>query len=599
MCTIYVSDGRDQLSLIYFNSASSFLKRLYPIGQKRLISGKVDTFKGQRQMIHPDFVGVFRDKDNWVGPFPVYSKVTAIGQARYRQLITKILEECPEIPEWIPEDFLKKMGWSSFKESLKQCHSPNCFDDLMQTHPARQRLAFDELLNYQRELSYYLQNIKIEEGINNISSGAFEKKVRENLPFTLIQSQEKVLKSIQERMAASKQMRGLLMGDVGSGKTIVSFMAALGALESGYQVAFLAPTALLAQQHYCSLKNLCALLEIKCGLLLGSLKSQEKKHIKERVECGEINFLIGTHALLEENVKFKNLSFIIVDEQHRFGVEQRKKLVDSGLNPDILYLSATPIPRTLAMALYGNLDVFTLKEKPAIRQPVDTLIIPEKKLKDIYSWLSTVIEKDEKVFWVCPLIEESDVLELTSATERFDKLRALFPGKVSLIHGHMKQEEKDLVMTDFRDTCAGKILVATTVIEVGIDVPDATIMIIENAERFGLSQLHQLRGRIGRGGRKGFCVLLYVPPLNSIAQERLRILKRYNDGFFIAEEDLKLRGSGNLLGTEQSGLPKFVCAEIQTHYPLIAFAKEILPSLSEEKIGVLSHLFSQKQVGGI
>lgn len=598
--TVYVMDGYETLAVVYFNSSLTFLKRLYPVGQKRLISGKIDVFNGYKQMVHPDFVGALKEKDKWVGAFPIYSRVGAFGQFRFRALIKNILALAPPLPEWIPASFLKEKGWPSFKEALIQVHAPKSLEDLSPNNPARERLAFDELLSYQMRLQEYLNASEKPRGIAHGVGNNLAKKALDLLPYQLTQGQEESLVGLQKKMHSPEQMRALLMGDVGCGKTIVAFLAALSAIENGFQVAFLAPTALLAQQHFQTLRKLCDSLNISIELLLGSTRKKEKEEVKERVKEGGVSLVIGTHALLEETVSFKSLSFVIIDEQHRFGVEQRKKLMDSGDAPDVLYLSATPIPRTLAMTLYGNLEVFTLKEKPAHRQDIQTLIMSQSKLEDVYRWVHKTLESQEKVFWVCPLIDDSEVLNLTSATERFEALNERFPGCVDLLHGQKKSEEKDRVMTAFKASTDSRVLVSTTVIEVGIDVPEATVMIIENAERFGLSQLHQLRGRVGRGDKKGFCALLYKPPLSAISQERLQVLRAHLDGFLIAEEDLKLRGSGNLLGTEQSGLPTFVCAHVQAHYNLILTARESVRdgALSEEG-AILLHLFGRKEMGHV
>lgn len=588
--TIWASDGHETMALVYFNTNAQWLKRLYTVGHKKLISGKIDVFHGQKQIIHPDFVGAPSQKNKWVGSVPLYRSVQAVGQARYRALIQEILKCIPNLPEWIPKDVLTQHHWPSFTQALRQVHSPKILEDLSPDSPARMRLGFDELYHYQLCLTQtYISSNKRQRFYQN-ASPSLRQQAEELLPYQLTQGQQDVLQNLDASLQSDEVMRALLMGDVGSGKTIVAFLTALKALENKGQVALLAPTTLLAQQHYETLFSYCQELGIAVDLLTSNTKN--KTQIKNALKSGDISFIIGTHTLIQETVGFNDLALIIIDEQHRFGVEQRQVLTKLSPSPDLLYLSATPIPRTLAMTLYGQMDIYALSEKPKNRQPIETLVMPTTKLEPLYQWIHKIIATGFKVYWVCPLIEKSEELDVTSIEERLPTLKKHFPNKIYVVHGQLKSGDKEKAMQAFREDPEASILLSTTVIEVGVDVPDAAVMVIENAERFGLSQLHQLRGRVGRSHHQSYCVLLYTPPLSQTTQQRLKVMKTSEDGFHIAEEDLKIRGSGDLLGTEQSGVPRFRLASLSHHLGLISLAKGCVTKEPGNNEGVATHILT-------
>lgn len=488
---------------------------------------------------------------------------------------------------------MSRYKWPSFLNALKTVHSPKAFEDLSPDSPARMRLAFDELYHYQLCLNKIDFHSNHRQRHYENKSDFLRQKTLDILPFELTDNQKEVLQKLDDSLGSANIMRTLLMGDVGSGKTIIAFLACLKVIENTTQVAFLAPTTLLAQQHYQTLLPYCEKFGINIDLLTSDTKNKVIK--RQSLESGETSLIVGTHALIQESIVFKNLALIIIDEQHRFGVEQRQLLTNRSPTPDLLYLSATPIPRTLAMTLYGQMEILSLKEKPKDRLPIETLVMPKDKLVSLYQWVQKIITKGFKIYWVCPLIEKNDDLPITSIEEKLPILKQYFPNKVTVVHGQMKAADKEESMQEFRFNDQKSILLSTTVIEVGVDVPEATVIVIENAERFGLSQLHQLRGRVGRNQHQSYCVLTYDLPLSQTAQQRLKVMKISNDGFHIAEEDLKIRGSGDLLGTEQSGLPRFRLASLADHIDLIKLArdtaqKNAINTLDQE---ILTSLFKQ------
>jgi ATP-dependent DNA helicase RecG len=447
-------------------------------------------------------------------------------------------------------------------------HHPKTIDDVGPESALYQRLAFDELMAYHLTLKLLQQSQVKAFGLVLKTQDELLDQFLSVLPFQLTNGQQAVFKDIQQDLESGKKMIRLLQGDVGSGKTVVAFMAMLQAIGSGHQAALLAPTEILAQQHYKTLKKWCDGLKIPVALFTSSMTAKERREQRGALAEGALSLAVGTHALLENDVKFHSLGLVVIDEQHRFGVDQRSQLVQKGPHAHTLVMTATPIPRTLALAFYGEISVSNLREKPAERKPIETRLVPLERLDEIYQRLTAIIKGGEQIYWVCPLVEEGAEEKLLGyVQERYAILRALFKGQVGFIHGRLSSEEKDRTMGDFK---AGrlKILVATTVIEVGVDVPNATVIVIENAEKFGLFQLHQLRGRVGRGGASSTCLLVYKNPLSTMAQERLKILRETNDGFQIAEMDLKLRGSGDFLGTRQSGLPGFRFFRFDTHFHL-------------------------------
>lgn len=600
--TVCCFDGRDYFNLVYFN-ASRYLEKMLPMDAQRVISGKLDSHLGNLEMVHPDYVGPPHLLSRWVGYQPLYPLTAGITQNMMRQMMIEALDQLPVVEDWLPVELRERHQWSSWNEALQKLHHPRNRDELSEAHPYRQRLAFDELLANQLCLHLSRRKTQQEPSHAITGEGNLRLRIEAALPFQLTSCQQRSLQEIIEDMRRPWQMLRLLQGDVGSGKTAVALLAAAQAIESGFQVAFLAPTDILVRQHFQSLTSLTQ-GHFVLDLLTGRDKGKKREKILEKLETADIDLLVGTHALIEDPVVFKNLGLVIVDEQHRFGVEQRLKLMQKGANPHVLAMSATPIPRTMQSILYGDMDVSTLHEKPKGRMEPQTKVLPLERLDEIVAAIGRACEAKAKIFWICPLVEESEKLDLTAAIERFEHLKALFGDCVGLIHGRMKGSEKDRVMDAFASGDLS-ILVSTTVVEVGVDVPEATVMVIENAQRFGLSQLHQLRGRIGRRASQTppVCLLLYKEPLSYTAQQRLEIMRASHDGFVIAEKDLLLRGSGERLGTRQSGFPEFHFVTVQDASHLLsladAYAKEIctqdphLLSDKGKKLRLLLQLFEK------
>ena len=565
-------DETGKLELIYFNPRPDYLRDILPVNEKRVISGKIDIFNDQIQMTHPDHV-VTEEKKNTICKIePVYPLTQGLSGKVLRRLVAAAFEKTPDLPEWLDPNLIKREGWSSWKKSLEIVHNPQHSVDLEQQSKERMRLAYDELLANQLALSMIREHQKKRKGRSITGSGALTSIVDKNLPFVLTLNQLQVLDEIKGDLTSNNRMLRLLQGDVGSGKTVVAFYAILTAIEAGYQTAFMAPTEILAKQHFQTLEPLAKVAGLNIDILTGKKKSKEKAQIIERLRSGETDLLIGTHALFQAGISFNKLGFAVVDEQHKFGVHQRLALSEKGEGIDILIMTATPIPRTLSMTAYGDLDVSILNSKLPGRKPVVTRAVSIERLSDVVAGIERVLSQGKKAYWVCPLIELSEKLDLGSAEERYKHLEKIFGNRVAMVHGRMNAEEKDVVMESFRSGTVD-LLIATSVIEVGVDVPDATIMVIEHAERFGLAQLHQLRGRVGRGLKDSTCLLLYNAPLTKNARARINVLRESEDGFVIAEEDLKLRGSGEVLGVKQSGLPQFKIADLTFHSDLLELAR--------------------------
>jgi ATP-dependent DNA helicase RecG len=569
------SDDTGSLQLIFFHARGDYLQQLLPVGEKRIISGRLEEYSGQLQMPHPDHVVNLTELDELPLLEPVYPLTAGLSGKVVRKALVQALKRLPEMPEWQDGAWLAKNTWSGFSKAIHNLHSPKNDADLLASTPARQRIAYDELLANQLALALVRAKLHKVAGREIKGTGILREKILGQLPFTLTPSQSFVLDEIGSDMAEPIRMLRLLQGDVGSGKTIVALLAMATAVEAGRQAAFMAPTELLARQHLKTLTPLAEAASMRIALLTGREKGKEREAILERLKSGELDLLLGTHALFQEGVDFKDLGLAVIDEQHRFGVHQRLALqAKSGTGgTDVLVMTATPIPRTLLLTHYGDMEVSKLLEKPAGRQPVATRAMLVDRLSEIMDRLGKAIEGGAQAYWVCPLVEESDMLDATAAEERHSTLQKRYGNKVGLVHGQMPGTDKDAVMQAFADGDIS-ILVATTVIEVGVDVPNATIMVIEHAERFGLAQLHQLRGRVGRGSDKSACILLYKPPLTETARARLNALRETEDGFLIAEEDLKLRGGGEVLGTRQSGMPEFRIAALPRDTDLLAAARD-------------------------
>lgn len=577
---ITVYDDSGTMELVFFHAHQDYLKKMLPQGQSRLISGTITRTPSMIQIVHPDHIGMPQEVETWGGVRPLYRLTAGLHTKTISKAINTALNTMPALPEWLPQEFVKGKEWLGWRESIERAHDPQTEQDIESTSAPRKRLAFDELLANQLTFALLRRHGRKHEGRSLQGSNLYTDPIRTSLPFQLTNGQENALKTIKQDMAASKRMIRLLQGDVGSGKTIVALLSMVTAVEAGYQAAFLAPTEILAQQQFQSIKKLTAGMNLKVALFTGQNHGEQRKSDLEALESGAIDIAVGTHALLEKSIKFKNLGFVVIDEQHRFGVDQRMRLIDKGKNADVLVMTATPIPRTLALTLYGELSVSNIAEKPANRKPIKTSVIPLNRVQEVHDALKRVLERHEKVYWVCPLIEESEKLDIGHAEARHKILKKVFKDKVAILHGRMKNDEKAKIMQQFRDGEV-QILVATTVIEVGVDVPEATVMVIEHAERFGLSQLHQLRGRVGRSQLESSCLLLYDTPLSDTGKKRLAVMRETEDGFKIAEADLKIRGSGDVLGTRQSGLPDFKFVDYAHHLPMIAEAQQLANRLVE------------------
>lgn len=569
---IVVSDGTSYLSVMYFHAKGDYLQKLYPIGHEIAIAGKVDSYGGKKQMMHPDYVLPATQIANIPLIEPVYPLCAGITNKTMMSAIKGVRQFIPDTSEWLPQELIQKNHWPRFGQALLGAHM---LDRSVDHEKARERLAFDELYAHQISLRLARNQTQINTAPRIAAELNLVSKAKTHLPFALTEDQNQVLHEIYTDMRSGKPMRRLLQGDVGCGKTVVAFLSMLALKEAGHQAAIMAPTDILARQHYAFMKPFEETLGIKVELLTGREKGKARKEILERLATGEINLAIGTHALFEDPVIFHKLGLVIIDEQHRYGVEQRYKLLAKGEAPHLLVMTATPIPRTLHMAFYGDLDLSMIKHKPGSRKPIDTRIISLERLHEVINSLAKQIDKGEQIYWICPLVAESEKLDLAAAEDRYTFLKAVFGEKVGLIHGRLDNAQKDQVLEDFKE---GKvqILVSTTVVEVGIHVEKATTMIIEHAERFGLSQLHQLRGRVGRSDLSSFCLLLYATPINPIAQRRLEVMRETNDGFVIAEEDLNLRGSGTILGRAQSGAGDFKIAEFPQDFSLLSAAHQLV-----------------------
>lgn len=590
---VVMAQGKDaplEIHLVYFNASSDYLRNLLPVGSQRVVSGKLEQFDMLLQMSHPDYVVATDRMGDLPVVQPLYPLTAGVTQRIMGKVIASISSDIPPVTEWIREDMLEKYGWQSLDKSLRQIHHPEHPDDVSPQSIYRMRIAFDRVLAHQLMLGRIRQKRRDAPLRPMQGTGRFKKALYKILPFDLTSDQIQCLQEIEDDLEAGQAMARLVQGDVGSGKTIVALLSATGVIESKAQVAMMTPTEILAKQHYATLKPFCDAVGIHLALLTSKDKASEVHKTLTGLANGSIDFVIGTHALIQERVHFHNLGLGIIDEQHRFGVEQRNALAHKGFPyAHILVMTATPIPRSLAMTRYGDTDISIIKQKPAGRKPITTKVMPVNRLEDIARGLNRVIQTGGRAYWVCPLVEESEKIDLMAAQERFYYLNALYPEQVGLVHGKMKTAEKDDVVYRFM---AGEIsiLVATTVIEVGVNVPEATVMVIEEAERFGLSQLHQLRGRVGRGDKEASCLLLYKSPLSKIAHERLSIIRDTEDGFILAEKDLELRGAGDLLGTKQTGLLTLKGFDYEAHSELIPIAREDVrfilqtdPSLKSER----------------
>ncbi len=569
---VTVRDALVEFQLVFFHARGDFLLRLLPPGERRLVSGKVEIFDGIAQMVHPDHVLRPEEAGELPAFEPVYPLVAGITQKLVAKAAAAALVRVPELPEWIDGPLKAKEGWPDWLAAVQAVHRPAGAADLAPSAPARQRLAYDELFAHQLTLSLARASQKRGKGHASHGTGRLQDKVLKSLPYKPTAAQIRALAEIAGDLAQPLRMNRLLQGDVGAGKTLVAFLALLIAVEAGGQGVMMAPTEILARQHLEGLAPLAVAAGVRLELLTGRDKGAEREAKLADLASGAIDLLVGTHAVFQKDVVFHDLRLAVVDEQHRFGVAQRMELGAKGQAADVLVMTATPIPRSLALASYGDMDISVLDEKPAGRQPIRTALISTARLEEVVTHLAQAVAEGRQAYWVCPLVEESELVDYASAEERFASLRAALGPEVGLVHGQLPAAEKDAAMARF---VAGetKVLVATTVIEVGVNVPNATIMVVERAEAFGLAQLHQLRGRVGRGSAASTCLLLYQAPLSESGERRLKILRDTEDGFRIAEEDLAMRGAGDLIGTAQSGLPHFRIADMERQAGLMAVAQ--------------------------
>lgn len=568
---VRVSDPTGVMTLVFFGRFAEQLERRHPTGAKRIISGKVEDDRFGRQMVHPDYMVDPAHRDEIPEMEAIYPATEGLPARRVRVFALEALEKAPEMPEWQDAAWMKQERFTGWRAALERLHNPQSEADLSPAAPHLRRLAYDELLAQQLAMAQRKAARRREPAVR-IGLSPVSERIRFDLPFAFTAAQARALEEIRADLSSGERMSRLIQGDVGSGKTVVAMCAMADVAAAGGQSALMAPTEILARQHF---ETICGPLSdhgVGVVLLTGRDKGASRAEKLRALASGAVKVAVGTHALFQDEVVFERLELAVIDEQHRFGVNERQRLQHKGAAVHLLAMSATPIPRTLELTLYGDLDVSRIDEKPPGRTPVTTRAVPMPRRGEIEARLHEAVKAGAQAFWICPLVSDSELIDLQAAESRAAELRRTLGSGVGLVHGKMSPPEKDAVMADFADGRLS-VLVATTVVEVGVNVPNATIMIIEQAERFGLAQLHQLRGRVGRGHRESFCLLLYDPPLSETAQKRLDILRRTDDGFAIAETDLELRGGGDALGLKQSGFPDYVFADVLgPHRDLIAAA---------------------------
>ena len=570
---VHVEDETGDMLLVFFNNNPAWIERALPIGKKRWVSGKLELWDGHLQIVHPDRI---LDEEAF-RKLPLVEPVYGLTEGLFPRILARSAElavaRTPALPEWLDPELKRQRQWPDFTAALKRVHQPESPSDIDPASAAYTRMAYDELLASQLALRLVRQNMRVNKGRSNAGDGHLTAQIIAALPYSLTNAQVTALREIDADLASNKRMLRMLQGDVGSGKTIVGLLAMVSAVEAGRQAALMAPTEILARQHYARIAPMAEAVGLTVSVLTGRDKGAERAQKLEALANGSTHIIIGTHALFQEAVTYHDLGVAIVDEQHRFGVHQRLALSEKGHAVDILVMTATPIPRTLMLTFFGDMDCSNLREKPAGRQPILTRVLPLERLADVVEGVARALKSGARVYWVCPLVEESETLDVAAAEDRFASLSSVFGKQVGLVHGKLLPRAKDAAMAAF-SRGETKILVATTVIEVGVDVPEASIMVIEHAERFGLAQLHQLRGRVGRGMAQSTCLLLYKAPMSETATARLDIMRQSEDGFRIAEEDLRLRGEGEILGTRQSGTPGFRVARLDVHADLLQIARD-------------------------
>tara|TARA_B100001059_G_scaffold29357_1_gene23760 strand:- start:1579 stop:3618 length:2040 start_codon:yes stop_codon:yes gene_type:complete len=592
---IICEDETGKIDIVYFNSREGYLRKLFPLNEWVIISGKINFFNKKYQITNPDYVTTIDNQDYVVKNIPKYNLTKGINEKKYRSISDKIISNIPEINDWLDDKFIERNNLLNWSQAIKNLHLNEKRDNKSKSY---RRIVFDEICANFLSLSENRKRIRKRKKAKIFDNHKVEYLIKK-LPFKLTNSQNIVLKEIDQDLLSNKRMFRIIQGDVGSGKTIVSLLSIFNVTQSGYQTALMSPTEILAKQHYELSKNIFGNL-LKIRFLTGKTEYKERKNILKDLKDGKIDLIIGTHSLFQKKIEFNNLGLTVIDEQHKFGVKQRSDLAKKGGNNcDVLLMSATPIPRTMMMSLYGDMDISKINEKPAERKSIQTLSKPEKKINELWPSIKRQIDSGNQVFWVCPLIEESSFFDYSSAKKKYEIINKKFPNKVGLIHGSLDKDEKDKILNKFLNREIF-ILVSTTVIEVGIDFPNANLIIIENANKFGLAQLHQLRGRVGRGKKQGVCILLFKEGLNKNAIKRIKILKDSDDGFFIAEEDLKLRGFGDLIGYQQSGIKNFRFADPIHHEDLFQLAEkyilDIRDDINEKKYSFLLKLFDKADI---
>ena len=594
---IVCEDETGKIDIVYFNSREGYLRKLFPLSEWVIVSGKVNYFNRKYQITNPDYVTSLDKQEYVIKSIPKYNLTKGINEKKYRSISENVINNLPEIDDWLDESFIKKNKLVAWNEGIKKLHTSK--DSQNNKSNSYRRLVFDELCANFLTLSQNRQRIRKNKHPKEFDKN-HSKLIINKLPFELTSSQKNVFDEINSDLISNNRMFRIIQGDVGSGKTIVSLLSIINVIKSGYQCALMAPTEILAKQHYLLFKKLFHNDNLKIDFLTGKTEYKKRKNTLNNLENGNTELLIGTHALFQKKINFKKLGLVVIDEQHKFGVKQRSDLAKKGGDEcDVLLMSATPIPRTMMMSLYGDMDISKITEKPAKRKKIITLSKPEKKIDELWPFIKKQIVSANQVFWVCPLIDESSFLDYSSAKKKFELINKKFPGKVGLIHGSLEKEEKENILKKFLEKDIS-ILVSTTVIEVGIDFPNANLIIIENSNKFGLAQLHQLRGRVGRGEKQGTCILLFKDGLSKNSIKRIKILKESDDGFFIAEEDLKLRGFGDLIGFQQSGIKNFRFADPVIHEDLFKLAEKHIQNLSgsknQKKYSFLLKLFDRAEV---
>ena len=593
---VYAFDDTGEIALTFFRPRSEWLRQALPEGETVIVSGRMEWFNGRPTMTHPDYMATLDRLADLPLIEPVYPLTAGLQGKAMRRATKAAAERVPALPDWLDASLAAREAFPVHDAAIRALHDPKSAEDVEPYALARRRLAYDEFLAGQLALALVRNRTKKAAGRALIGDGRLRRKVLAALPYELTGAQARSVAEIEADLASSDRMLRLLQGDVGAGKTLVALMAMCIAAESGAQSALMAPTEILARQHAASLKPLADAAGLEMAVLTGRDKGLERRDVLEGLSDGSIDIVFGTHALFQDKVEYKNLALVVVDEQHRFGVHQRLTFASKGIAPDTLVMTATPIPRTLVLGAFGDMDVSKLDEKPPGRQPIKTTLLSRGRLDELVARMQRAVGSGEKIYWICPLVDESEELDLMSAEKRYASLTPVFRERVGLVHGRMAGAEKDAAMAAFKEGRT-RVLVATTVIEVGVDVPDASIIVIEHAERFGLAQLHQLRGRVGRGSKPSSCLLLYEGPLGETSRARLEIMRDSDDGFRIAEEDLRLRGEGDLLGTRQSGTPGFRIAQLDAHGDLLEIARQDArlvverdPNLTSERGQALRHL---------